>query len=77
MEYLLPHEYQDLSYLEGTTIDVMQIPHFDHLPDGEVKVIKDYPNGLLVDMEYIKSIWWQNIPPRHIKFFIPKASLYC
>lgn len=69
--------FEDLSWLEGMALELIRGPFESHPPDGRVMMLKDYPNAILVEMEYLESKWGLQIGPRHIRLMIPKASLYC
>lgn len=70
-------KWESMKHLIGQPLRAERIPTTDHLPDGVVKIVEDYENTVLVDMEYIAFSWWGNIPPRHIRQNVSKASIYC
>lgn len=69
--------FEDLSWLAGMALEMIKGPVESHLPDGRVRLVADYPDTILVEMEYIESKWGLMMGPRWIRLLIPKASLYC
>lgn len=78
--YERPHmtnKYNDLSYLIGEPLAIICGLDLETMPDGKVEIIGDYPNTVLLQMEFRKSIWSDNVPPRKVRVMIPKASMAC
>lgn len=70
--------FESLAWLIGQPIRISGVTyHGGYEPDGEVKVIAEYPDTILVDFEFIVSRWGLQIPPRHLVQMIPKAALAC
>lgn len=70
-------KFEDLSWLIGMNLELIKGPFESHPPDGRVRMLEDYPDAILIEMEYVESKWGLTMPARWIKFLIPKASLYC
>lgn len=69
--------FEDLSWLIGMALEMVRGPYESHLPDGRVMMLADYPETVLLDLEYIESKWGLMMGPRHIKLMVPKSALYC
>lgn len=69
--------FKSMKYLIGEPLKAIRVPHKDHLPDGEVMIVEEHEKTVLLDMEYIAHTWWGNIPPRHIRTLVSKASILC
>lgn len=70
-------KFEDLSWMIGMNLELVKGPWESHAPDGRVRMIADYPETILVEMEYVESKWGLTMPARWIRLQIPKASLYC
>jgi len=71
-------EWGSLKHLIGEPLRFVDGTYEDYPPDGEVKIVEEYDNGILVDMEY-KAVHGFGIgwTPRHIRYYVSKASLLC
>lgn len=77
--YDRPHrssQYADMSWLIGEPLEIRGGLDLEANPD-HAEVIAEYPNTLLLEMIFAKSIWAANIPPRKVRVMIPKASIIC
>lgn len=70
------NDYHDLSYLIGRELVYGSGLSLFSKPDGSVKIIEEYKNTVLLEMEWKYSIWYGfNMPSRTVRYLIPKASL--
>ena len=71
--------YENLSWLIGEKLKIIKGIEYQggYAPDGDVMIIADFPNTILLEMTFIRSRWWVSVPPRKIKQLIPKAALAC
>lgn len=72
--------WKDLSHLEGQEVVFIKgYPQLTELADTKLPdvtiFLKDYPDTVLIDMQFIKDYWGQVRPARHIKKMIPKSAL--
>ncbi len=44
---------------------------------AKVTVVREYKAKVLLDMEFVKSLYYSKMPPRHIKIGIAKGSMLC
>lgn len=72
-------KFNSLGWLIGTPLKILHGVEFQggRHPDGEVKIIQDFPNTILLEMNFIASDWGLTLPARTILTQIPKASLAC
>lgn len=70
-------QFESLAYLIGEPLTIVRGITFQggHAPDGEVKIIGEWPKTILLDMEFVISRWGLDIPPRHVRQMIPKAAI--
>ena len=69
--------WESLGYLIGEPLKFVLGTYEREQPDGEVKIIEEYENTVLLDMEYIHSAGWIDTKPRHVRYLIGKDSLAC
>lgn len=69
--------YKSLAWYIGMPLRYIRGLNLEEIPDGKVEIIADYPDKVLVQLEYIKSTWGIKMPPRHIKTLVPKAAMAC
>lgn len=71
----LMKQYRSLTYLIGAELEILYGVELDAKPK-EVRLIGDYPNTIMIEMEFLKDIWNPfNPKPRYVRQMIPKASL--
>lgn len=69
--------FKNLSNLIGREIKIVKgWKTFEHEPE-HVKIIKDYPLTILIELTFIKSEYAAYMPPRKYKKMLPKAALAC
>lgn len=69
-------EYKSLAYLEGMEVEATRLPYQEWSPE-KVTVVKDYPNGILLELEFVVTHGWMPREPRHYQIYISKSSIAC
>lgn len=70
--------FESLAWLIGQPLKISGLTyHGGYEPDGIVQIIADYPDTVLIDLEFVISRWGLQIEPRHIKTMINKAAIVC
>ena len=69
-------KFRSLKYLEGSEVEAKRIPVREWMPE---KIIfeKDFPNGILLDLEFVETHGWRPREPRHYKLMVSKNSIAC
>ena len=76
-EKVMRNKYKSLARYIGMPLRYIRGLNLDEIPDGKVEIIADYADKVLVQLEYIKSAWGLQMPPRRIKTLVPKAAMAC
>lgn len=78
-DHMRTSQFESLAFLIGEPLTIVKGIVFQggFAPDGEVKIIADYPKTILIDMEFRISRWGLDIEPRHVRQMIPKAAIVC
>lgn len=70
-------EYANIAYLVGSRLKILHGIELAAKPSA-VWFMEDYPETILINMEFTKSIWSSdNQKPRYVKRMIPKSALAC
>ena len=78
-DHMRTSQFESLAFLIGEPLTIVKGITFQggFAPDGEVRILADYPKTILLDMEFRISRWGLDIPPRHVRQMIPKAAIVC
>lgn len=69
-------EFKSLSHLIGRQLNYEGGLSLVCPPDGEVKIIEDYKETIILEMEWIYSIWYgYRVPSRRVRFAVSKAAI--
>ena len=69
-------DFKDLSYLIGKELVYEGGLQLLCPPDGSVKIIEEYKNTVILEMEWIYSIWYgYSVPSRKVRFAVSKNAL--
>lgn len=72
-------KYKSMRALVGAKVRIDRgVTYMDgQEPDGDITILEDYGRTILLDMEWIRSVWGIDMAPRHVRTLITKASLAC
>ena len=75
MKYHRSSNYRSLAWLIGERLTPLRVPYEFCPPDGDVVILADYGNTILVSMEWVKSAGLFGAKPRTYKILIAKADI--
>lgn len=74
--FMRSNNFKSLSHLIGRELNYEGGLSLLCPPDGSVKIVEDYKNTIILEMEWIYSMWYgYKMPSRKVRFSISKAAL--
>jgi len=67
---------KDLGLVPGEEVKIIAGIKAEFEPE-RVTVIKEYPQYVLLDMEFKKSLFYPDLPPRHVRTAVTKGAMLC
>ncbi len=67
---------KDLGLVPGEEVKIIEGVKVEFEPE-RVTVIREYPEYVLLDMEFMKSIFCSDLPPRHVRTAVTKGAMFC
>ena len=68
--------FKNLGLTAGTEVRIIKGVKLEAKPE-RVIVIREYKTKVLLDMEFVKSLFCRGLPPRHVRICITKGSMLC
>ena len=65
-----------LGLVPGEEVKIIEGIQVEFEPE-KVTVIKEYPQYVLLDMAFMKSLLCANLPPRHVRAAVTKGAMFC